>query len=246
MKKLEHGKATRRADGPSKTTTFSRRKFFKLGVGGTVLITSLGLGSLGTALLLPRSAEAAKAIEQKKVLGQKVTVVKLDKPLIELDEATEKYRGNEYFPDRTNKMKYQNVAQIQGEVTFLVSLHQDGKGRLTVAFPPEREDNPDARGAGIRGADLTKFARLVGALTGQRLTRVRIILDRGTTQYKGKTTAFTNAYMLPVDSNGNVTTNTGNGQYLVYGASYYADTVHSDIGLLVEPNNKTTMKVAQR
>ena len=247
MKKLEHGKAARRADGPSQTTTFSRRKFFKLGAGGAVLITSLGLGSLGTALLMPGSAKAAKAIEQKKVLGQKLNVVRLGRPLIDLDKETRAYRRGEFFPDKYNKRWYSNSVVIPEEVEMIVTLSQDEKvKRLTVRFPPARDNDPNSRGAGLRGAELHKVARLVQGLTGERLGRVKIILQTGTFDYKGKETMYTNAYILPVDEQGNATTCVGNGQYVAFGASYYADKVYTSIGFLVEPNNHTTMEIASR
>ncbi len=242
MKKLEHDKASRSAYGSSQTA-ISRRKFFKLGAAGWVLINSLNLGSLGAAFLMPRSAKAA---EHKTVLGKKLNVVRLDRPLIELDKETSKYRRVEFFPDEHNP-RYYTAVTIMNEVRFIVALSESGKlRRLTVRFPPTRDKDPDSRGAGLRGVDLHEFARVVQGLTGERLSRVRIILETGKFEYKGKETMYTNAYILPVDEQGNATTCVGNGQYVVFGASYYADKLYTSIGFLVEPNNKTTMKVASR
>jgi len=242
MKKLEHSKASKCADGSSQTA-ISRRKFFKLGVAGWTLITSLNLGSLGAAFLMPRNAKAA---EHKTVLGQKLNVVRLDRPLIDLDKETNKYRRVEFFPDEHNP-RYSTAVTIMNEVRFIVTLSQSGKlRRLTIRFPPKRDKDPNSRGAGLRGVDLHEFARLVRGLTGEELSRVRIILQTGTFEYKGKETMYTNAYILPVDEQGNVTTCVGNGQYVIFGASYYADKVYSSIGFLVEPDNRTTMRIASR
>ena len=47
-----------------------------------------------------------------------------------------------------------------------------------------------------------------------------------------------------MDSEGKITSSLGNGQYLMFGATYYGNNLFGGPCILAEPNNITTMEVA--
>jgi len=207
----DHGKKSVRPD------EFTRRSFFKTTGAGLALLaaTNLGIGSFS------KTANAQKD-EYVQIEGQNVKVVKLTRSLEVLGRETQPY----VRPETTDPNgAYQVEVVIPGEVGFLVTLNalrEGGKRDNTVGVLfPKWKDSPTRPedDKGMRGANITDFAELVKA-TGQELKRVQIILDVTRLEEDGKVAKYYQAYIVPIDSQGNRTTQRGPGKYLGYKASY--------------------------
>jgi len=210
----------------SQVPDVSRRSFMKsVAVTGALLTaTALGVGAF------PKIANAQD--EFVTIEGQQVKVVKLTKKLDELDTATQRYRTGVGSGEITGlDGHYSNAVVVPREVTFLVTLNflrQDGKrdNTIGVAFPKEK-DSPTVPEdeKGMRGANIDDFAGLVKKVTGHELRRVQIILEKGTDVYQENGMShqgiYYQAYILPIDSQGNKTTARGPGKYLGYLANYF-------------------------
>ncbi|MEW6035987.1 MAG: twin-arginine translocation signal domain-containing protein [Candidatus Micrarchaeota archaeon] len=231
MKRLDHTR-----EKPERVSEVSRRDFFKA-TGAAVLVAALQGGIVGS-VLLPRTAYA----QTREVGGRQVNEIQLDRTLAELARDTAQYQTHEHLPSSSNNYTYSHDIIVPNEVTFLVSVQTRGSNKLlAVTFPKERETDPNARGAGLRGVDITDFLSFARRVAGQDITKVRFILERGTFQYNGRQTDYTTAYIFPLDSNGNMITRLGNGEYLVYTASYYANVVTAEANVIIEPNNRDTI-----
>jgi hypothetical protein len=242
MKALKKEEVMRRVQ-TSRDTNVSKtgilRQFRRTAEAGAL---ALGLLTLGAApLLVPSTAKA----EAARTDISRLRTVRVTRALSELDGETEQYRGTERIPTRRDPI-YSNAATIPGEVTAIVGYNPRHGHRLVVTFPRERDSDPSAEGAGIRGLSLDQFARVVRERTGQELRRMRIILETGTFQRSGQETTYTNIYVLPVDAEGRVLTSLGSGRYLMYGASYYGSTLRGGVSILAEPHDRTTMAIAMR
>ncbi|MBD3210095.1 hypothetical protein GF318_01820 [Candidatus Micrarchaeota archaeon] len=207
---------------------------------------ALGL-ALGTApLVVPAVAQANQTT---RVLGQEVPFGRLDRTLREMEqEMNEIGRVDEHFPDETYDYYWRGV-DVPG-FRIIVSLRPEGehRNRVTVRFPAERETNPDLEGRdrGARGMDIDRFAGMVEEMTGGPLERVKIITNSGTFRSGGEDVPYTNAYILPVDDQGRVTTSLGEGQYLAFTVTYWGSRVVGSSAVIAEPDNITTMRVASR
>jgi len=232
MKKLEH--SSERINGER----VAKRKFCKLGITGAVLLGALNFGAV-TSFFVPRAVQAQEQVELQ---GKKLTVVKLDKTLAELDKETQKYRGEEYFPSEEIP-SYSTHVKVPDEVVYLVTLRpRGGDNTLVMLFPAERDlknKDPKTKGKGL--LSLNEFAGYVREISGKDMERVKIILEHGTFDYKGKETTYTNAYIFPLDADGKILTRRGNGEYVVYTGVYYADTAGGGLNLIIEPYNRDTL-----
>lgn len=212
-----------------KPREFNRREFFRVGGGG--LLAGLAATSCVGSLIFPTRAHA----EAERRTPRTIT---LDRPLAELDRATQPYRQPESFPNDSIP-QYSNSVVVPADVGFLVAINnrEDRRG-LNITLGSSREP--------LR-ADLNAFARVVRDTSRQALNRVRIILDRGSEQVDGREVEYTNAYILPIDAQGNATTGLGEGRYLIYGASKSGDRVGGAATyILQEPENRHTVAVLQR
>ncbi len=234
MKKLEHSEQDVREKASERSV--SRRGFLKSTALALGLVAGLQMG------LSPRMAMAQD--ETKDVGGRTVRVVRLDRPLAEMDRETAQYRDSthEHMPDRSNNNTYTNDIVVPNEVVFLVSIDRTNNARwLYVRFSRDRETDPNNQSPGMRRMNLNDFASYVRSLSGRDMERVKFILESGTFQYNGRETRYTNMYMFPLDANGNILTRRGNGEHIVVDCSYYADQVNSGISLVVEPNRRDTI-----
>jgi hypothetical protein len=57
---------------------------------------------------------------------------------------------------------------------------------------------------------------------------------------------YIDVYVLPVDSKGKIITSLGSGEYIMFGASYFGNTLRGAVAKLVEPNDTTTLASALR
>lgn len=234
MKKLGRDPIMRAADVQAHPQ--HQRPFCKLGVAAAV-----GITTIFAPMVFP---SISRAQDQVEVAGQKVRTLKLEKTLAALDTATEKYRSKEMIAPSDTQVNYINTVQIPGVVTFLVGEHPDGDKTLTVAFPPQKDTVafvPGEQEPGKRAYSLNDFSDAVKTLTGKELYRVKIILGQGTFEYHGKTTEYVNAFIFPVDENGNTTTKRGNGEYLVFACTYFINKTGAGSLVVVEPNNQSTL-----
>lgn len=236
---LVNGSALSKAIKRFKETTAS------IAVLGTLTGSPLAIGSMVASTMITVSSDArAQDVE---IAGRKLQVIELSRPLTELDKETEKYRKPEQIPNGKNISIYTNTIDIPGEVRFTVGLDFNDELKknyakfIGVYFPPSREAKPDEEGAGSREIDLKDFATYVKQISGQEMIRVKIIVETGTFKFKGKNTTWTNAYILPLDSQGNILTRQGNGRYVIFGATYYADVSGGSPRVLAEPNNRETL-----
>ncbi len=182
--------------------------------------------------------------------GRTLSIVRLDTRLADLDTQTTRYREPEELPVEmggtgplaTTNGRYANSVLVPGEARFIVTLNpQESLRRLSIVFPRERDTDPSAAGAGTRGVDLTEFVSYVRTLTGQEMARVNFIVETGTFDNNGVTTNYTNAYIFPLNANGQVITRRGNGEYIIYSASYYSSSAGGTSALLIEPNGRDSL-----
>lgn len=213
------------------TEGVTRRKFFKMGAA-VALVTGLSFGS--SSLLLPSSAQADS--KTKEVCGQTLRVVSLSRRLSELDTETEPYRDGEHFPSKFNKYTYSNAVLIPEQVTFIVSLNdKDDKAGLAIAI--KGRDKP-------LYADLKDFSALVENYSGSKLDRVKIVIERGVQNSGGKEVNYSNAYIIPVDYNGEPTTKLNDKEYLVFVGAQLGD--RASARPFVMADAKDSDKIAKR
>ncbi|MBU0532799.1 hypothetical protein KKB44_04890 [Candidatus Micrarchaeota archaeon] len=251
MKELTHKDTMRRPETSSRKTNSSEilRKFKRVGEAGVV---ALGLAfGIGAPLIIPGIARAQDVVINGRTID--LTVVRLNRTLGELDRETERYREDEFFPASHNNHTYSIAAVIPGEVDITITLASQGDNKgLDVVFPAERESTrapveiTPGVVVGVRGLDLNGFAAIVQEFTGQELQRVRIVLETGTFELRGVETTYTDIYVLPVDQQGRVLTSLGGGEYVVFGATYYGDTLRGGVVVLAEPTTTSTVAVAMR
>ncbi|MFH0884511.1 MAG: hypothetical protein V1861_02265 [Candidatus Micrarchaeota archaeon] len=173
------------------------------------------------------------------IAGRTLNIVRLDTRLAELDRQTAQYRGQEMTTSGGRGL-YINSVTIPNEVGFIVS-GQGETATLTIGFSPSLEPNPSAEGAGTRMVSLSHFTSYVRNVSGQEMTRVNFVLERGTFNNNGVTTNYVNAYIFPLNSQGDAITRRGNGEFIVYGATYYNNSAGGSISLLVEPNGQDSL-----
>lgn len=224
MKKLEHGKASRCADGPSQNA-ISRRKFFTLGVAG-MFAAKLALGGFGASFFLPTTANA----QVLRIGGLKVFTLRLSDTVNKLDKQTSKYRRGQHT---STSGAYATVIEISGEdlKASVVLNPPSGRSRLGVTFPPEKDRKPQGQIPGHWGMIIEDFIRVVEEKTGQNVAGIKWIVDKGANGGN-----CINIYALPVNPEGEII-GKHEGGYLVAGASYYPQkgAVYGAIGLLLEP-----------
>jgi hypothetical protein len=169
--------------------------------------------------------------------GRTLEIVRLDTRLADLDTQTARYREPEINSSASGS--YMNSVLIPNEIRFLVTISpRDGTRMLDFQFPRE----PVGGGSsGVRSINLTDFFTYVRNLSGQDATRVNFIVDPGTFNNNGVTTAFTNLYIFPLNSQGQPITRRGNGEYIIYAATYYSNQSGGSASLLVEPDNRDSL-----
>lgn len=166
------------------------------------------------------------------IAGRTLEVVRLDTDLAILDRQTVQYRE----PETTSPSgMYQNSVLVPGVSRFLVSISPNENIR-NLAF-----QYPTPNGTIARGIDLTEFNSLVRNVSGQEMARVNIVVERGTFNNNGVTTDYTNAYVFPQNAQGQVITRRGNGEYIVYVASFFNSSGTGGTSLIVEPGNRDTL-----
>lgn len=216
------------------------RAFFKL-ASGAVLATGL----MVAPMVFPKAARAQDATttataRQKQI--QNLNVTQLDKPLSQLETETSRIAVYQRVMTDGKKFTCQSTSVQTNDVNFIVDLTTM---KLGVVFYPQLDDSTRGAGAGTRGVDLHDFAKMVENQTGKKLEGVKIVLETGTFMYKGKETQYTNAYILPIDAQGKITTALGAGKYFIYGASYYADNhVAGEPAILMEPNGTYSLSLS--
>ncbi|MCI0503564.1 hypothetical protein L0Y65_02525 [Candidatus Micrarchaeota archaeon] len=182
--------------------------------------------------------------------GRTLNIVRLDQRLADLNTKTARYREPEELPVEmggtgplaTTNGRYANSVLVPGEARFLVTLlPRENRRSLNIIFPRERDSEPSAPGAGVRTVNLNEFAAYVRALTGQEMARVNFIVEAGTFNNNGVTTNYTNAYIFPLNSRGEVITRRGNGAFIIYSGSYYASSAGGSASLLIEPNGRDSL-----
>ncbi len=178
--------------------------------------------------------------------GRTLNVVRLDTSLANLDRQTARYREPETIPTDTGG-RYMNSVWVPNEVRFLVTIFpNEGTRMLDVQFPRERDPNPSGgRTPGLGSINLTEFSNYVRSVSGQEMVRVNFVVETGTFENNGVTTNFTNAHIFPLNAQGEPITRRGNGEYIIYAASYYANRAGGSASLLVEPGNRDSL-YAQR
>jgi hypothetical protein len=244
MRKLEHSHDVH-AERPGERPFHKRLSRKLLEAARTVALgTAIAMGTaIAVAPVLTPNIAMAQD-ENRDVGGRTVRVLRLDRSLADLDRDTSRYRdpSHEHMPGQQNNYVYSNDIVIPNEVTFVVSLDRANNSRwIYVRFPANRETNPNTPSPGLRAFDLNDFNSYVNSLSGQDFTRVKFIIETGTFQYNGRETKYTNLYLFPLDSSGNILTRRGNGEFIEFDVSYYADRAIGGISLLIEPNNRDTI-----
>jgi hypothetical protein len=230
MREMRHNKPGVRSETPRE---LNRREFFKL--GGAGLVAGLAVASGAGTLLFPKTAHA----RQREVGGQTLTVVQLDRTLNALDQETERrYQRQEHQPSDRNGHTYQSAVTVPETVTVLVTLNET-RSQRDLSVSARTLPRPV-------GTAIDDFAGLVQSVTNQPLRRVKIVLERGTFRQGEQDVEYTNGYILPVNSEGQVTSHLGNGEYLMYGVSQFGSTVQSDPAVVAEPNRQASLPIASR
>jgi hypothetical protein len=208
------------------------------GCAGGMANTPRG-GPVPSPNITPESSRQAVPPTAESVVigGRTLNVVRLDTRLADLNTQTARYREPETIPTESGG-RYANSVWVPNEVRFIVTITpNDGLRRLDIVFPRERDRDPSAPDAGTRGVNLTDFSAYVRTVTGQEMSRVNFVVESGTFDNNGVTTNFTNAYIFPLNSQGQPITRRGNGEYIIYSATYYANRGGGSVSLLVEPGN---------
>jgi len=178
---------------------------------------------------------------QVEINGRTLEVVRLDTRLAELDGQTARYREPETIPTQTGG-RYSNSVAVPYEVRFIVTISPDaGTRMLDLEYLVPRSSNVSGRRNPGSSVDLTDFMNYVQRVSGQEMTRVNIIVETGRFNNNGVDTFFANAYIFPLNTQGVPITRRGNGEYIIYSASYYAQSGGGSVSLLVEPNNRDSL-----
>ncbi len=196
--------------------------------------------SIGYTLVSAKDAVSPTA-STVEIAGRTLNVVRLDTRLADLNTQTARYREPETVPSQPDG-RYANSVRVPNEAWFVVTLiPSQGVRELDIAFPRERDSNPSAPTPGARGVDLTGFASYVRTVTGQEMARVNFIVETGTFNNNGVTTNFVNAYIFPLNAQGEAITRRGNGEYIIYAATYHSSSAGGSASLLVEPNGRDSL-----
>jgi len=198
------------------------------------------LVGVGLAFGVPAAMTASRTASAQTIViqGLSLETMYLADTVANLDRQTEPYRqemGGERTPSRGD---YSNAVVLPRELTGTAIFSADGKKSFGVLYL----HNGEQRGW---EADISAFAELVRNMTGQELTRVKLIVERTTDTTRGD--QILSVYMLPIDSQGNYIA-TYSGGYLAVGASVYPqrDTVYGGAALLLEPGTPEPSVVSRR
>ncbi|MFN7991289.1 MAG: hypothetical protein U0R44_03990 [Candidatus Micrarchaeia archaeon] len=233
MRRLEHSQNIHDAERPKRLFSKVADRFKEL-MRPALIAMMVAAGPL--TVTVPRTANAdVNAVDTREINGRRLNVVRLENTLAQIDNDTIQYREPEVLPTDANGNVYRNSVRIPNEVSFLVTLDPaNNLRRMSVRFPRTRESDPNAPNAGLRGMDLNNFAAYVRQVSGRDMVRVKFYVETGTFTYNGRQTTYTNAYVMPLDASGNVLTYRGNREYIMYGATYYADFAGGDPQLIVD------------
>ena len=231
----------------SQVPEVTRRSFMK-SVGKTLAEGMLIAGLAGpvAVMAVPKTAQAEKQLGQVTIAGVRGELTQLETSFAKLDRETEPYRkttvntqlgpvqlaGENTFVDNNgvtvyiNKVIYTNrsdtTPRADRELTFSVQL-TDTTYDAGVNFPPSEDKTPGTTTPGAKSGSIKDFADAVQQVTGQKLRRIKIVIEKGVFEYHGNpNTIYTNAYILPVDSQGQIIGRQATGEYLATEVSYYA------------------------
>ncbi len=252
MKKLNHVHE-RKPEAPE----ISRRQFFKMGATTMGLLACLQFGGAAATLISPRTA-SAEAAETRDINGVRVPVYRLENTISDLDRSTRPFRrGETRERTDTGEEVYSYALQVSEQqtrfsvVSQTLTVNVDGRDvrlknwHLVVRFPPSREQNPDAEGAGSRVIGFSNFAESVRVLSGQEMSKVYVVMETGTFDRNGTQTWFANVHIFPLNEAGDVITRRASREYLVYSGVYYGDSFGAEAKVLIEPRD-TMARVARR
>jgi hypothetical protein len=179
------------------------------------------------------------------VQGKVLNVVQLDKSLVQLENDA---AGMASLDEKSEPAYgYTATAYIKPmKLCFIVSFDSTEtiSKILAVNFPSIKDTHsePNADNLGIepipghRDIDLTNFANMVQTQTGSKLERVKMILEMKA--------QCINVFILPIDSQGKITTALGEGKYLIYEGSYADGRVSGGLAVLIEPNKTYTLSLS--
>ena len=218
-KELVHGQRVEKTQ-----PALPRRQFCKLGAA-TALAAGLGFG------LLTNSSNVLALGTNIKIEGVKAKQVHIDKTLSQIERESAPYQVAEYSPNETKDKRYMNIIGIPKESRFSVIIGtkegEENLKKLVVAVFINGEKH-------VGGFDLQPFSKLVKEISGEPLSRADVYVQRGTFDYNGQETDYTNVYVFPKDENGRHTTSYKGG-HVVFGASQYADQLFGSIAHVVTP-----------
>jgi hypothetical protein len=208
-----------------------KRPFFK--ATATALIAGLlYVGTPAAVLTMPNKAVA----EETKICGRKVEVVKLEKTVAQMDVETAPFRLTEAMPEDSVSRGYINGVTVPGRVTFGVFSEKDN-WRIVVAFPKELDKTSSGIAPGTRTIEINDFVSYVGKLSRQKMERAYIILEFGTSEYKGKNIEYVTAHVYPLNKDGQFISRMKDGD-ITFDVSYFDGNIGNGASLLVEPTNQ--------
>jgi hypothetical protein len=191
------------------------------------------VSSTPSVTLLAAASNIAPDATSVEIMGKKLNVVRLDARLADLDRQTEQYREGEFLPKSADDY-YTNSVRVPGKIRFVVSInHADGNYRVDMDFPN--------RSSGTGGVNLNDFATYVEKVSGQKMERVKFVVEIGTFDDNGSKIEFESAHLFPLNAKGEPITKRGNGEFIVYTASHFADRGGGSASLLIEPENRDTL-----
>ena len=207
-----------------------------------------GLAGPVAVMAVPKTAQAEKQMGQVTIAGVRGELTQLETSFAKLDRETEPYRktvvntqlgpvsnsGELTFVNNAGVTVYTNTVflsinplvtpRADREVSFEVHL-TDTTFDALVNFPPNEDRTPNTQTPGAKSANMNDFAAAVQQITGQKLKRVKIVIEKGIFEYNGNpNTVYTNAYILPVNSQGQIIGRQPTGEYLAAEVSYFAGT----------------------
>ncbi len=206
------------------TPEVNRRSFLKVAGRGLVA----GLAFYTASNILGPSIANSQGPETRNVAGHELRVVELSESLEKVEEKSEHYPKTENTVKKDGKDVYLNARTVPEKVSFTVGLGESMKAFSFRLYETGK----------VGETSIENFVRIVKEDTGKDITKVKILIEKGSYEEGGKSHEFINAYVLPVNEEGNPITHRGEGEYLIYGATQMGEKVFAKEYVMKDPDHK--------
>lgn len=212
MRRLVHDHERKpECDAIKKPFAWLERKYLP-----SALSLALLTGTVTATALLPSVAYAQQIVIQ----NTRVETERLNDTIANLERNSVQYQCGEINDtEGRTPFSYVNSITMPGELGASVGFYRNSVAKaLNITWPRQRGGNPNAEDAYTWDVRLDTFADFIKKATNQDLTRVKIIVMRGSAQ--DTNAPRINVYVIPVDAQGRMFARYGDG-YLAYGATLH-------------------------